>query len=152
MKKILFLILNIFLIAKVLFSKYDNAISMIQNNINTKLNECSVVRNIDTHSGFHNDGYKYVELSCSDKSKEILKEIKKWNKLPLTSNLNDIVYLSNSISTFDLPDIKNGYYYFYDKQIGSRNETNIENKKSYNFYLVLYDIDTNKLYYIELDT
>lgn len=152
MKKVLFVIINIFLVAKILFSKYDNAISMIQNNINTKLNDCEVVRNIDTHKGFHNDGYTYAELSCSNESKEILKEIRKWNKLPLTSKLNNIVYISNLVSDYDLPNIKNGYYYFYDKQLGSRSELNVSSEKSYNFFIVLYDTDNNKLYYIELDT
>lgn len=47
-------------------------------------------------------------------------------------------------------DIKNGMYLFRDRQ--KDQSTNILLRQSYNFTVVILDLDRNKLYIYELDT
>ena len=54
-----------------------------------------------------------------------------------------------------IPDIQNGYYYFYDRHSESTepyNDEDVLSRASFNFTLALYDSDNNVLYYVEFDT
>ena len=59
------------------------------------------------------------------------------------------------ISEEQLPQIQNGYYYFVDRQAESEmqhSDAQIMERASLNFSIALYDVDTDTLYYIEVDT
>ena len=123
----------------------------------------------DSHGGFHGDGLEFTTLSFVDDS--ILEQIKineNWKELPLTDNLRKAVY-GNSNDPDDLsalinegnssheffPQITNGYYYFYDKHKQSVNpydDSDLFNRYSWNFVIIIYDLDTNMLHYAEFDT
>lgn len=56
---------------------------------------------------------------------------------------------------YKIPKITNGYYYFYDRHSSSTDkfdDTNLNNRSSWNFTLVIFDKDNNVIYYYEKDT
>lgn len=90
-----------------------------------------------------------------------------WNKLPLTDNLNVVVYGKESPSeslgpyvTDDdgktiFPVVENGYYFFMDRHSESKginDDTNILNRYPFNFTIAIYDTDNQTIYYCEFDT
>lgn len=119
----------------------------------------------DTHGGFLGDGECYAEVKFSDNS--VSDKIKnEWHKLPLTDNLNTVIYGGEVETEFGpgtvlsfvddkIPVIKNGYYYFEDRHSDSKNkkdDSDIFNRYSYNFTVAIYDSDTHTLYFYALDT
>lgn len=119
----------------------------------------------DTHGGFLGDGECYAEVKILDNS--VSDKIKnEWHKLPLTDNLNTVIYGGEVETEFGpgtvlsfvddkIPVIKNGYYYFEDRHSDSKNkkdDTDIFDRYSYNFTVAIYDLDTHTLYFYALDT
>lgn len=113
-----------------------------------------VISETDTH-GFHGDGLYLSEIKFSDDS--VIMEIKEneyWHKLPLSKNLNEFIYepLDDGIK---IPEITNGYYYFYDRfedSTDSYDDTELLNRGAYNFTVMIYDSDTDTLYVCREDT
>ena len=119
-----------------------------------------MIENIDTHGGFHGDDNSILEQILTDPD---------WKELPMTDNLEALLYgvvydtgLSITeigpcvdFSEEQLPQIQNGYYYFVDRQAESEmqhSDAQIMERASLNFSIALYDVDTDTLYYIEVDT
>lgn len=145
----------------------DNVPEFLKDKIEIDIKGCKVKENIDTY--FLGDGEVYMTLDCSNKSEYITKQMSNWNRLPLSKNLKIELYggyedentyragILEDNEDYYMPVIPNGYYYFVDKQ---NKETEKHSDKylldddrySYNYYIAIYDIDTNKLYYIEDDT
>lgn len=123
-----------------------------------------VVEEKDTHGGFVGDGAYYLILDCSDNTEDALSIVADWNELPLSENLNLIMYGGEKDGVtygYDLseeahmPVIENGYYYFEDRHSEAKDATDdseLFSRASYNFSLAVYDSDTNRLYYFEFDT
>ena len=125
-----------------------------------------MIENIDTHGGFHGDGQSLTVWNS------ILEQIltdPDWKELPMTDNLEallcGVVYDTGlsiteigpcvDFSEEQLPQIQNGYYYFVDRQAESEmqhSDAQIMERASLNFSIALYDVDTDTLYYIEVDT
>lgn len=126
--------------------------------------EFSVVEELDTHGGFHGDGSYYLILDCSDNKEKALDLVDTWNQLPLSKNLNLIMFggEKNGVTygyelakEAHIPKIENGYYIFEDRSSESKDSTDdkeLLNRSSFNFSVAIYDCDTNKLYYFEFDT
>ena len=123
-------------------------------------NTCEIVKEKDTHGGFLGDGDYFAKIKCSKIEDKILK---KWNKLPLSDSLKEVTEMKQCTSKscadiyerYNIPSIKNGYYYFEDRHSESTNtfdDSDINNRPSYNFTLAILDKDTNTIYYYELDT
>ncbi|MBO7208118.1 MAG: hypothetical protein J6V58_00095 [Clostridia bacterium] len=112
----------------------------------------TVVEEIDTHGGFHGDGSYYLILDCSDNKDKALEKVKNWNKLPLSENLNNIMYGNSLTEEAHLPTIENGYYMFKDRQTDSTDDSELFDEASYNFSIAIYDSDTDKMYYFDFDT
>lgn len=132
--------------------------------------KCKIISSIDTHSGFPADGSTKTIYQCGNKF-DTTNIKKRWMKLPFTDNLNTELYggtTKNGIQiperdekNYPIPKVENGYYYFIDqysryykdlKDIYSDERLIGPPRYSRNFTLTVYDIDTNKLYYYELDT
>ena len=124
-----------------------------------------VVEELDTHGGFQGEGSYYLALDCSENKEKSHKIIKDWNKLPLSKNLNYIMYgevrdgltygYELAKKEAHIPEIKNGYYMFEDRHPeskDSRDDTDLLDRHSYNFSIAIYDCDTDKMYYFEFDT
>ena len=145
----------------------NNVSKFLKDKVEIDIKGCRVKENIDTH--FIADGEVYITLDCSNKSKYISKQISNWNKLPLSDNLKIELYggyedestyrtgILEDNEDYTMPVISNGYYYFVDKQNKEAEKHSDkylldDDRYSFNYYIAIYDIDTNKLYYIEDDT
>ncbi len=122
----------------------------------------SVVEELDSHGGFQGEGSHYMILDCSGNKQKALEIIEDWNKLPLSKNLNHIMYGEEDINyeinlaqEAHIPKIENGYYIFEDSQLGNRDnrdDSELFNRASFNFEIAIYDCDTDRMYYFEYDT
>lgn len=92
-----------------------------------------------------------------------LKDNEDWIPLPLTKNLQKIVFgVDDFVSIFqtsneipELPVITNGYYYFKDRHsesTDSSDDTYLLSRSSFNFDVLIFDLDTHILYIFQLDT
>lgn len=122
----------------------------------------------DTHGGFHGDGTTYIELTFPDKSFEnMLSQNSQWKPLPLSDNLTALAYgktdehastgpyLTGDDGESLFPAIKNGYYFFEDRQSNgkdSQDDSGILKQPSFNITLAIYDVDTQTLHFCEFDT
>lgn len=112
----------------------------------------TVVEEQDTHGGFHGDGSYYLVLDCSNHAEAALNIVERWNKLPLSENLDMFIY---GEEVAQLPRIENGYYCFQDRHpeaINPSDDSELFSRWSFNFSLAVYDSDTNMFYYFEFDT
>ena len=165
MKKLVLLLLMIF--SLVGCGKKDIQ-SDISGNIGIDVSRGTVLTDSDSHGGFHGDGMTFQQISFEDS--ELSDEIKdngSWKKMPLSQNIEALVYGieedTSSIGPYVtdengdtiIPDIQNGYYYFYDRHSESTepyNDKDVLNRASFNFTLAVYDSDNHVLYYVEFDT
>lgn len=118
---------------------------------------------IETHGGFLGDGDTFIEIQFlnNDFEKRIC-ESEGWNKLPLTENLEIIIHGVSDEErdreprvVGEIPEIKNGYYYFEDRYYESTDkydDSEVFERYSYNYTIAIYDADTMILYYCEEDT
>ena len=123
----------------------------------------SVVEERDTH-GFLGDGDYYLILDCSSNADEARKIIEDWKPLPLSENLQLIMYGGEKNGMqygYDLaqnahwPRIEHGYYQFVDRHSESKNpgdDSELFDRYSFNFEIAVYDLDSDYLYYYRFDT
>lgn len=123
--------------------------------------EFTVIDELDTHGGFHGDGTYYLILDCSENKEKALKKIRDWEELPLSNNLDSVMYGGISYNRHGLaekakwPEIENGYYFFEDRHSESKDsadDSELFYRNSYNFSIAVYDTDNHIFYYFELDT
>jgi len=129
---------------------------------NTK--DFAVKEEADTHGGFHGDGSYYLILDCLENTEKAYEIIADWQELPLTENLQIVMYggVKDRVSyaygfseEAHWPNISNGVYKFVDRHSDSTDEsddTELLNRFSFNFSMAVYDLDTDTLYYFEIDT
>lgn len=127
-------------------------------------NDFIVVEEENTHGGFHGDGSYHLILDCSNNTETALKIVNNWNRLPLSENLNLIMYGGSKggisygyelAGEAHIPKIENGYYRFMDRYYEAKDKTDdskLLSRYSFNFSLAMYDSDTNIFYYFEYDT
>lgn len=123
-----------------------------------------IVKEEDTHGGWLGDGDYHLVLDCSKNPGEARNIVKDWKPLPLSENLDiimyggvrdNVVYRFQSAERAQWPRISNGVYLFmdrHDEAIDPADDTNLLNRYSYNFTVAMYDLDNDRLYYFELDT
>lgn len=120
------------------------------------ITEFTVVAEDDTHGGFLGDGAYYLILDCSEKAEQAKLLVKDWKELPLTANLQVAMYGSYDFAEeAHWPTVNNGVYKFVDRHseaVDKSDDTNLLSRYSFNFSIAVYDLDTNTLYYYELDT
>ncbi len=123
--------------------------------LNIEIDAKSVVSDDDTHGGFHGDGSRLIVVQYDDDTmEETISEADNWKKLPCSDNLNTFIYQPYD-SNLHIPEISNGYYFFYDRHSDAQNHYSDEdllNRASFNFTFALYDSDTKKLYICSYDT
>lgn len=122
----------------------------------------SVIEELDTHGGFQGEDSHYLILDCSDNKEKALEIVRDWKKLPLSKNLNHIMYGEEDINfeinlaeEAHIPKIENGYYIFVDSQAEGKDngdDSELFNRYSFNFEIAIYDCDTDRMYYFEFDT
>lgn len=124
----------------------------------------SVVEELDTHGGFNGDGAYYLILDCSSNREKALKTAESWNRLPLSENLelmmyggtkDGVTYGYELAKEAHMPEVENGYYMFEDRHsesTDSADDSALFDRYSYNFSIAVYDCDTDRMYYFEFDT
>lgn len=124
----------------------------------------TVISEDDSHGGFHGDGDSLIVLDCSGNSDKAVQIVSDWNALPLSENLQLIMYggekdgvnyAYNLAEEAGIPVVTNGCYRFCDRHSQSSNSTDdseLLSRSSFNFSLAIYDADTDTLYYYEFDT
>lgn len=160
MKKILYILLALIVVLSIIGCKSSSTIEYIKKEINLDISKCHIIEDNDEHSGFLGDGEYFVKAECLDNDENIINQINSWNVLPLSKNLQLIMYGGNGYNyelakSVGIPEINNGYYYFIDRHsesVDKQSDIDLFNRYSFNFTLALYDNDTNILYYYELDT
>jgi hypothetical protein len=121
---------------------------------------------VDTH-GSLGDGVTYIEIKFSgDNAEDVesnLKDNENWIKLPLSNQLNTALYgtddyislLQSSDELPSIPEVSKGYYYFRDRysdSMDSKEDAELLGRGSMNFDVVIYDIEKQILYIIQIDT
>lgn len=151
----MFLIISIYLILNTTY---------LQREFNINPKNFIVIDKNDTHGGFHGDGTYHIALDCSKKKEKVLKIVNEWSELPLSENLQLIMYGGekdgmtygyNIAKETNIPIIANGYYCFLDRHsdtVDKYSDIDLFDRYSYNFSLAIYDTDTDILYYIRQDT
>lgn len=142
--------------------------SDISDSIGIDVSKGTVLTDSDSHGGFHGDGMMFQQITFEDS--KLLDEIKdngSWKTMPLSQNIEARVYgveedtsrigpyLTDESGDTIIPNIQNGYYYFYDRHSESKepyNDEDVLNRASFNFTLAVYDSDNHVLYYVEFDT
>lgn len=124
----------------------------------------TVVAEQDTHGGWLGDGSYCLILDCSGNTEAALKIIDSWNPLPLSEDLNLIMFGGEKDGTAygyglseeaHMPAIENGFYCFRDRHSEARDPSDdsaLFSRASFNFSLAVYDSDTNRFYYFAFDT
>ena len=121
----------------------------------------TVVRETDTHGGFHGDGLYSVALNCSDQEEMIQTLTEGWQPLPLSRALQISLYGGEADGVLyggwseeaGIPQIENGYYYFKNRQEGcGESWTDLIESYSVNYTLAIFDSDTHILYFMCVDT
>lgn len=128
------------------------------------VSSAKVISEGDNHGGFHGDGERYIEFEFEDDSFEnTIKVDHTWQTLPVKEDaITALLYgLETPEITFgpylrnDMPEVENGYYFFYDRHSESKDpfdSSEVLERSSLNFTVAVYDAETDKLYYAENDT
>ena len=114
----------------------------------------TVVSSNDSHGGFHGDGTLTVTFDCTNVSDSALNGMRSWRSLPLSENLQHVVY-GGFDDEINIPEITNGCYFFHDRHseaVDPTDDSKLFDRYSYNFSLLIFDFDTNMMYLIEVDT
>lgn len=148
----------------------NNTKTMISKFMEIDISSCQVLQEDDSHGGFHGDGQTFVELLATkaEFNKIVGNMTSKWKDFPLTENLSIAVYgketeterrlpliIDEKNESPLIPMIKNGYYYFQDRFDHSSDpddDSQLFERNSWNFTLVILDKDQNRIYYVEYDT
>ncbi|MDO4617171.1 MAG: hypothetical protein Q4B03_06915 [Lachnospiraceae bacterium] len=112
----------------------------------------------DTHGAFHNDGVTFAVIELAEDSAAALTAditaSPDWTGYPMNETVQTLV--SNVLNKNDyihIPEISNGYYQLVDRHADKNSDDDeFLSRSSYNFTLVIFNTDTNTLYYCEFDT
>lgn len=113
----------------------------------------------DTHSGFHGDGDLIVKFDCTEIADSLIEQMASWRTLPLTESLQNFLYGGDRFvgiaDRIGIPEVTNGYYFFWDRHSGTTDPTSdseLFDRYSFNFTVLLYDAEYSQLYLFEFDT
>ena len=137
----------------------------IFNQVGVDVSNAKLIYKYNNYSGFSGDVIScYIyEYSKNNSIENDIKKIDTWKELPLSENCEKLVYgskyikphISNQNQESFLEKVENGYYCFIDRHIDSKNkldDTQIFERDSLNLTIAIYDIDTNKFYFLEMNT
>ena len=163
MNKIKLFIITVLILLLTACKPHFNTSDYLKEKIDLDVSKCIILRDNDDHNIF-GLGETIIELNCKYDRENIEKQIKNYNKLPLSDNLQYIMYkeekeeeneeLYHLAKNNKIPEIKDGYYYFinrYNKRELKYDDKDIFEDLSLKFTLVLYDNKTSTLYYYEYD-
>ena len=120
------------------------------------LSGCKIERETDSH-GWMGDGESLLVLDCGGRGDAVLAQTGGWTEFPLSGSLQTVLYERGLAERNGIPPISDGVWYYYDRFPDSavfdrRSDAPLLTRGAYNFSLLLYDADSSRLYYFELDT
>lgn len=122
------------------------------------VSSCEVLRELDTHGGFHGDGETFWELRIPEGDvRELAGRLtEEWKELPLSENLAGAAgLLLDKKQKETMLSVQEGYYYFRDRYPESTDpadDSKLLERNSQNFTLVIFDKDGGRIYYAALDS
>ncbi len=137
---------------------------------NINIDKCNKIKISDTHSGPRGEGVTFYEYDCSNYNFNL--KTNNMKQTPFSENIKLLLYSwketkmnttyfygHNFGASEGLPEIENGYYYFVDnyaKKYKDLENINSDEKvllrNSFNFEILIFDNNTNHLYYINVNT
>lgn len=140
----------------------------VEKTTGAKVSDAKLVFHEDDHGGFHGDGDTLMVFDCSEAGEDFKSSLSEWRELPMSDKLYYALFdqradmgepLGRLFARFDIeydhdtPAVKDGLYYFENRhnRAKSRDDENLD-FHSWNFTFAVYDRETKKLYYIEVDT
>jgi|GEM_PF-4953471 len=139
----------------------------VERTTGAKVSDAKLVFHEDTHGGFHGDGDTLMVFDCSEAGEEFESSLSAWRELPMSDKLyNELsgedgteLYLCDVFSRHGIyyggetPKVNSGLYYLNNRHHNakSRDDENLFDH-SVNFTFAVYDRETKKLYYMEVDT
>lgn len=133
--------------------------------LGTDVSAGEIVEEFDSHGGFHGDGYTCTILQFPEGTEPLLPGRE---DLPLPEELEAAAYgltverdgMSFSRGPLrdedapEIPPIEHGWYWFcdYNAENDPRDPGGLWDRYSFNYVLILFDADTDRLYYTKLDT
>ena len=132
----------------------------ISESIGVDVSSGAVEIHYDDHGGFQGEGTGYAVLSFNDENLEQgIASPGGWKKLPLTDNLQTLIYGTRTETKatgpfigVTFPKVEEGYWYFYDRQGKTESDKQVLDRNSYNYTFAIYDAENNRLYVCEYDT
>jgi hypothetical protein len=119
----------------------------------------TVIIEEDSHGGFLGDGEYYSEIQLTDDGVEkFLNNVDKtgkWLPLPLSEDIETLLYHTGDKSKNIPKDVNNGIYYIRDRfaeKYPDMKDQNILSRPAFNVIVSILDLDTKKLYIYKLDT
>lgn len=123
------------------------------------LSGCTIVSVADTHGGFHGDGDLIVQFDCTEIADSVVEQMADWKTLPMTGPLQSFMYGGERYigvaEKLGIPEVANGYYFFWDRHSESTDPTSdseLNDRSSWNFTVLLFDAENSQLYLFEFDT
>lgn len=124
------------------------------------LSKYTVVEKDSTHRALNGDGFYYLILDCSDDTDSARKIVEDWERLPLAEPLKAVMNTvfgedSTVMDEAHWPNTENAVYKFFDRHTEATDPSDpseLMDRYSYNFTVALYDLDTDTMYYFEMDT
>ena len=125
--------------------------------VDLDLSGCRIERETDTHGGFLGDGEYLLVIDCGGKEEKLRAQTSAWAALPLSKNLQEVLHEWGPTERNTPPRIEHGVWLFYDRfsdtdGFDRRSDERLTSRPAQNFSLLIYDSDSNRLYYYELDT
>lgn len=123
--------------------------------LGVNIGDCPVLRDRDTHGGFHGDGERLIVADCSSRRAELLEQTAAWPALPLTGNLARAALGIPQFPDGLTEDGAEGRYWFLDRHSQAEDPhdpSGLYGRYSSNYTLAVYDAASDRLYYYELDT
>lgn len=168
------LLAAVFILAAALLSgcrEYD-PLGDITDVLGVDVYRAEMLHSQDSHGGFLGDGLLAVSFQFSaEEAKELPEQLADqtgWHPFPLSENVETALYgkttanstrnaLIRDYSTDELlvPEIENGWYFFYDRHSGVKDpldDSQLFSRGSYNCTVAVFDTDTGILYFFEIDT
>lgn len=137
-----FIILLLIIIFIICFEIFRNNGVFLKRNINQDtgliVDKCKAIEINFPEASFNGDGELFAKFNCNLNSKDF-DNLEGWNKLPILENLN-----ITTEKFYQLSKINRGFYYI--------NNIKEKNSSSTNLLLLIYDIDSNILYYYDYNT
>lgn len=135
------------------------------------LRDSTISEHWDDHGGM-SDGTQYWKVDLSQEDAAALEQTAQtregWHTFPLTEDAEALLYgrewtegseergagpyLTGKDGKALLPQVEEGYWFFWDDQTRSPETTGVLGRGSYNFTAAVYDSTTHTLYCGELDT